>query len=122
MALCTRFRFKKWFKVFRTIVNDKEVNCHDTLSRLKYRIGHQQTEEIMNIEQKDFEFMVDIMTRDLISLLMERQNMDMKAAFDMFYNSDTYASLNRPESGLYFQSPKYVYSILENEMKTGKMG
>lgn len=76
----------------------------------------------MNIEKKDFDFMVDIMTRDLISLLMERQNLAMKAAFDVFYNSDTYAALNRPESGLYFQSPKYVYSILENEMKTGKMG
>ena len=76
----------------------------------------------MNKEKKDFEFMVDIMTRDLISLLMERQNIGIKAAFDMFYNSDTYAALNRPESGLYFQSPKYVYSILENEMRTGKMG
>lgn len=76
----------------------------------------------MNIEKKDFDFMVDILTRDLISLLMERQNLTMKAAFDVFYNSDTYAALNRPESGLYFQSPKYVYSILENEMKTGKMG
>lgn len=76
----------------------------------------------MNIEKKDFDFMVDILTRDLISLLMERQNLSMKAAFDVFYNSDTYAALNRPESGLYFQSPKYVYSILENEMKTGKMG
>lgn len=76
----------------------------------------------MNIEQKDFEFMVDILTRDIISLLMERQNLNMKAAFDAFYNSDTYTALNRPESGLYFQSPKYVYSILENEMKTGKMG
>ena len=76
----------------------------------------------MNIEEKDFEFMVDIMTRDLISLMMERHNMDMKSAFDIFYNSDTYAALNRPESGLYFQSPNYVYSILENELKTGKMG
>ena len=76
----------------------------------------------MNIEKKDFDFMVDIMTRALISLLMEHQNMNMKVAFDAFYNSDTYAALNRPESGLYFQSPKYVYSILETEMKTGKMG
>lgn len=76
----------------------------------------------MNVTQKDFEFMVDILTRDLITLLMERHDMDMKSAFDVFYNSDTFAALNRPESGLYFQSPKYVYSILENEMKTGKMG
>ena len=76
----------------------------------------------MNVTQKDFEFMVNVLTRDLITLLMERQNMDMKSAFDVFYNSDTYAALNRSESGLYFQSPKYVYSILETEMKTGKMG
>ena len=38
----------------------------------------------MNIEKKDFDFMVDILTRDLITLLMERQNMEMKAAFDVF--------------------------------------
>ena len=76
----------------------------------------------MNVEKKDFDFMVDILTRDIITLLMERQNMDMKSAFVVFYNSDTYAALNRPESGLYFQSPKYIYSIMENEMKTGRMG
>ena len=76
----------------------------------------------MNVEQKDFEFMVDVMTRELIKLLMERLEVDMKTAFDLFYNSDTYAALNRPESGLFFQSPKYVYSILDNEIKTGKMG
>ncbi|MBQ4398479.1 MAG: hypothetical protein II829_02710 [Bacteroidales bacterium] len=76
----------------------------------------------MNVEQKDFEFMVDVLTRELIKLLMERLEVDMKTAFDIFYNSDTYAALNRPESGLFFQSPKYVYSILDNEIKTGKMG
>ena len=76
----------------------------------------------MNVEKKDFDFMVDILTRDIITLLMERQNLDMKSAFDVFYKSDTYAALNRPECGLYFQSPKYIYSIMENEMKTGKMG
>lgn len=76
----------------------------------------------MNVERKDFEFMVDVMTRELIKLLMERLEVDMKTAFDLFYNSDTYAALSRPESGLFFQSPKYVYSILDNEIKTGKMG
>ena len=34
----------------------------------------------MNVEKKDFEFMVDTMTRELIKLLMERQSMDMKSA------------------------------------------
>lgn len=76
----------------------------------------------MKVDKKDFDFMVEIMTRELIALLMEQQSMDMKSAFDLFYNSDTYTALNHPESGLYFQSPQYMYSILENEMETGKMG
>ena len=50
----------------------------------------------MNVEQKDFEFMVDVLTRELIKLLMERLEVDMKTAFDIFYNSDTYAALNLP--------------------------
>lgn len=87
-----------------------------------YQVGNQQINKNMNVERKDFDFMVDVMTRDLIALLMERLNLSMKSAFDIFYNSDTYAALNRPQTGLFFQSPKYVYSILETEMKTGKMG
>ncbi|MGP1447756.1 MAG: hypothetical protein ACTTKO_09610 [Candidatus Limimorpha sp.] len=76
----------------------------------------------MNVTQKDFDFMVEILTRDIIALLMERKGLDMGTAFDTFYNSDTYQTLLRPASGLYFQSAGYVYSFLDTELKTGKMG
>lgn len=76
----------------------------------------------MNVSQKDFEFMVDIMTRDIIAELMKVQHVDLETAFGLFYNSKTFEALNRPSTGLFFQSPKYVYSILETEIKTGKMG
>lgn len=76
----------------------------------------------MNVSQKDFEFMLDIQTRELVKLLMERKSFDMKQAFDTIYNSDTYAALQRPDTGLFFQSPQYVFSILETELETGKMG
>ena len=58
----------------------------------------------------------------VVSLLADTLGITQERALDLFYNSDTYAALNRPESGLYFQSPKYIYSIMENEMKTGRMG
>lgn len=39
-----------------------------------------------------------------------------------FYTSDTYAKLSNPKTGLYFQSPNYVYAYLEHELATGVMG
>ena len=32
-------------------------------------------------------------------------------------NADTYQRLQRDATGLYYQSPGYVYSFLENELK-----
>ena len=61
---------------------------------------------------KDFEYMVECMERD--------QGMTMTEAFDTFYNSETHEKLNDARSGLYFQSPGYVYSFLNNEIKYGK--
>ncbi|WP_297646690.1 hypothetical protein [uncultured Treponema sp.] len=37
------------------------------------------------------------------------------------YNSETYEKLINPRTGLYFQSPLYVYDFLKNEVLTGKM-
>lgn len=34
------------------------------------------------------------------------------------YTSDTYAKLQDAKTGLYFQSPRYVYDFLRNEIKT----
>ena len=48
--------------------------------------------------------------------------MDMKEALRTLYTSDTYTKLQDPKTGLYFQSPQYVYAFLKNELQTGKMG
>ena len=53
----------------------------------------------------DIEYMTECMTKDLILLLMERRNMDLKDS----------------KTGLYFQSPLYVYDFLEKEIETGRM-
>jgi hypothetical protein len=60
--------------------------------------------------------MKEHITKCLISLLMEREKISLREAFDIVYNSDTFAKLSDPETGLYFQSPGYVYSYLESEI------
>lgn len=66
----------------------------------------------MNVSQKDFEFMKECLSRDIITILVEEQGMSISSAFDLFYNSDIYSKLSNPESGLFYQSPRYVLSYL----------
>ena len=71
---------------------------------------------MMNVSPREFKYMKEHITKCLISLLMEREKISLREAFDIVYNSDTFAKLSDPETGLYFQSPGYVYSYLESEM------
>ena len=45
----------------------------------------------------------------------------MEQALSSVINSDTYLRLQEDATALYYQSPRYVYSFLANELKTGKM-
>ena len=71
---------------------------------------------MMNVSPREFKYMKEHVTKCLISMLMEREKVSLREAFDIVYNSDTFAKLSDPETGLYFQSPGYVYSYLESEM------
>ena len=70
----------------------------------------------------DFDYMVESVTADLVVLLMERLGMDLQTALDTVYTSDTFAKLSNTATELYYQSPYYIYSYLETEIKTGVMG
>lgn len=67
------------------------------------------------------EYLIECMSKDLVLLLMEDFEIDMKTALRTLYTSDTYTKLQDTKTGLYFQSPRYVYDFLKNEMKTGKI-
>ena len=69
----------------------------------------------------DFNYMVECMERDLIVMLMEKRNLSMEDAFNILYNSETLEKLTDARSGLYFQSPGYVYAFLDNEINYGKI-
>lgn len=66
-------------------------------------------------------FMIEELVKDLVLKLMEEQKMSMSAALDSVYNSDTYEKILDLETGLFFQSTAYVYSILQRELKEGKI-
>lgn len=67
------------------------------------------------------DYMNECNVRDLVLMLMEERGMSLHEAMDAVYNSETYAKMMTPETGLYFQSPVYIYSYLNKELSTGKM-
>ena len=70
----------------------------------------------------DFEYMKEALATDLAELLSKDFNMSISDAIDTLYDSETYTKLCNPASGLYFQSTQYVYSFLQEELRTGKIG
>lgn len=69
--------------------------------------------------ESEFKYMKESASADLVEMLTQDFDMSMQEALDVFYNSETYVKLNNPATGLYFQSSKYVYSYLKNELSTG---
>ena len=52
----------------------------------------------------------------VIQILMEKYDYTLETAMEILYNSDTFARLQDVKTGLYYQSPGYVYSFLANEI------
>ena len=61
-------------------------------------------------------FMIETLTREMIARLMEERSLSLRDAMDIVYKSKTYSALNNTKSGLYFQSPAYLYDTLLQEL------
>ena len=70
---------------------------------------------------KENRFLVQSIVQKLVLLLMRDYDLSILEAFATVYNSELYELLSDAETGLYYQSPFYVYHYLCNELKTGKV-
>lgn len=63
------------------------------------------------------------MVRNLTLLLMEQdKELTMEQALAIVFNSDTCQKVMDERTSLYYQSPKYVFTFLNEELKRGKIG
>ena len=72
----------------------------------------------MKLTDEQKEIMKEDMTEELITMLMASRHYSMNEAMDVLYNSDTFSRLEDDNTGLYYQSPGYVYSYLNQELTT----
>lgn len=58
---------------------------------------------------------------ELASYLVDDYHYTPQEAIDVLYTSETFERLQDDATGLYYQSPGYVYSFLQNELKSAKV-
>ena len=73
------------------------------------------------ITPEQIQIMKDDLAVDLAEQLVSEFHYTLQEALDVHYTSETFERLQDNETGLYYQSPGYVYSYLQNEIKTAKM-
>ena len=69
---------------------------------------------VMNtfLSEKDFQYLKEQVTAKMIEILTEEQGMSLEEAIDKVYSSDLFQKLGNAETGLFFQSPRYLLSYL----------
>lgn len=75
----------------------------------------------MTLTDEQIKMMLEDMYADLALMLMERWHYSGEQALAFLYNSDTFNRLQDKRTGLYYQSPGYVYSYLENELTHARL-
>ena len=62
------------------------------------------------------------LVKNLALLLMERdKTLSLSDALAIVFNSETYQKIMNDKAGLYYQSARYVFSFLDEELKNGKI-
>ena len=62
----------------------------------------------------------DMVTKLAILLINDHKALTISNALNTVINSETYQRLIDSKTALYYQSPRYVYDFLLNDLRTGK--
>ena len=66
---------------------------------------------------KEFKYLKEGLSSDIVEFLIDDYGLDIERALNTLYESETYSKISEPSTGLYFQSSRYVYSYLQDELQ-----
>ena len=70
---------------------------------------------------QQIQLLKDDICTELASYLTDDYQYNLQEAIDVLYTSETFERLQDNSTGLYYQSPGYVYSFLQNELTKAKV-
>ena len=63
--------------------------------------------------------LIEYIVQDIVDMLAIDQNIEYDEAMNKFYNSEVFEKLQDKETGLYLESPEYIYDLFKDEMNFG---
>lgn len=69
----------------------------------------------MKLQKNQLQFIINCDVEQIVAYLQEDYNMSILDAFEFVYCSQTYEKLTNTNTGLYLQSPDYIYDYLKAE-------
>jgi hypothetical protein len=64
-------------------------------------------------------YLTEYIIQDVISFIMEDENLSIDEAMKKFYNSQIFDKLQDKETGLYLQGSGYIYDLYKIEQEYG---
>ena len=71
----------------------------------------------MKLNENQFQFIINSNVEQIVFYLQEDYGLSVIEALDKIYNSKIYDKLQNPQTGLYLQSPDYIYDYLKAEIE-----
>ncbi|MCR5247802.1 MAG: hypothetical protein K6E14_08490 [Paludibacteraceae bacterium] len=71
--------------------------------------------------KEDRQFLIETLCEDLVPMIMKEYNLSAIEALDKLYKSKTFAKIEDPETGLYFQGAVYVFDFIKEEFKQSNL-
>lgn len=75
----------------------------------------------IQLTREQVQLLKDDICTELAGFLVDERHYTPAEAVDVLYTSETFERLQEDDTGLFYQSPGYVYSFLQNELKTAKV-
>ena len=65
--------------------------------------------------------LIEYCIQDIVEFITDDRNIPFDKAMELFYSTEVFLKLTDTETGLYRESPSYVYDLLKNEFKNGRL-
>lgn len=69
----------------------------------------------------DREFLVEANTQDVLKYIIIDTGVPIKDALRLFYASEVYEKLENFNTGLYLESPSYIYELFKDELENNRL-
>jgi len=69
----------------------------------------------------DREFLIEANTQDVLKFYITDTGLSITDAIRNFYDSAVFEKLQDCETGLYLESPAYIYELYKNELANGRI-